>query len=73
MAEPPKIQCLPDGPFLMDGPLEVLDPTGKTILIEAGKKAALCRCGASKTKPFCDGAHRKAGFRASEPAPAEKG
>ncbi len=68
MTEARKINCRPNGPYLIEGPLEITDPTGQTLNIEAGKTAALCRCGASVKKPFCDGAHSKQGFAAAEAA-----
>ncbi|MFW6049582.1 MAG: CDGSH iron-sulfur domain-containing protein [Myxococcota bacterium] len=68
MAESRKIDCRPNGPYLVDGPLEIVDPTGQVITVEEGKKAALCRCGGSTTKPFCDGTHSKIGFQAAEAA-----
>lgn len=51
----------PDGPLRVRGNLEILSGTGRTIATV--KTARLCRCGASKTKPFCDESHRKIGFR----------
>lgn len=68
-----RIVCRPNGPYLLDGPLEIVDPTGNVLTVEAGSKAALCRCGASVTKPFCDGTHSKIGFQAAEAAVAKKG
>jgi CDGSH-type Zn-finger protein len=73
MAESRKIDCRPNGPYLIDGPLDIVDPTGQVQQIPAGKKAALCRCGASTTKPFCDGTHSKIGFAAAEAAVSGKG
>ncbi|MDH3520153.1 MAG: CDGSH iron-sulfur domain-containing protein [Myxococcales bacterium] len=58
---PLEIQALEDGPLLVSGPLEIMSGTGRAI--ERTAKAALCRCGASKNKPYCDGAHAKVGFR----------
>ena len=52
----------PDGPLLVTGNLELLGGTGR--LIGRTQKCALCRCGGSKTKPFCDGSHRSNGFSA---------
>lgn len=51
-----------NGPLLVTGNLEVVSGTGRTI--DRCTKAALCRCGHSNTKPYCDGSHRKAGFQA---------
>ncbi len=51
-----------DGPLLIAGNLEIVSGTGRTIL--RCTKAALCRCGSSANKPFCDGTHKTNGFRA---------
>lgn len=51
-----------DGPLMLDGPLEIRNATGE--LIFRGQKTALCRCGASGNKPFCDGSHMGIGFTA---------
>jgi CDGSH-type Zn-finger protein/uncharacterized Fe-S cluster protein YjdI len=50
----------PNGPLLVTGNLEICSGTGHTI--DRVEKCALCRCGQSATKPFCDGSHRAAGF-----------
>ncbi len=57
--EPVTIVCATDGPLLVRGPLRVVASDGGT---SEGVKGALCRCGASSTKPFCDGSHRETGF-----------
>jgi CDGSH-type Zn-finger protein len=64
-----KINCRANGPYVVEGPLEILDPTGQKISIGAGAKVALCRCGGSMSKPYCDGTHGKIGFQAAEAAP----
>jgi CDGSH-type Zn-finger protein/uncharacterized Fe-S cluster protein YjdI len=51
-----------NGPLLVHGALEVVTGTGRTIARLA--TTALCRCGHSANKPYCDGSHAKAGFRA---------
>ena len=56
-----QIDPKPDGPLKVSGPIEIVSGTGKTIL--KSTKAALCRCGASANKPFCDGSHSKIGFK----------
>jgi CDGSH-type Zn-finger protein len=59
MAEP-KIACLPNGPYLLENaPLR--RASGQTW--PTGKGVALCRCGGSQNKPFCDGTHGRNGFR----------
>ena len=58
-----KIQALKNGPLLVSGDVEFVDGEGKP-LTAAKQPAALCRCGQSSTKPFCDGAHRKNNFQA---------
>ena len=50
-----------NGPLFLRGDLEVMDPDGSVFLKDT--RIALCRCGASKNKPFCDGSHAKKGFQ----------
>jgi CDGSH-type Zn-finger protein/uncharacterized Fe-S cluster protein YjdI len=50
----------PNGPLLLQGAVEICSGTGRTVF--RTEKAALCRCGASNAKPFCDGSHVRAGF-----------
>lgn len=52
------VTLAPDGPLYVRGELEIETPDG--LVLET--RAALCRCGASENKPFCDGRHREAGF-----------
>lgn len=52
----------PNGPLAVRGAVEVKDPDGG--LIDAGPRAALCRCGNSANQPFCDLSHRVVGFGA---------
>ena len=56
------IQVLANGPLLVAGPVKVTDAGGKEIPL-VKQPAALCRCGHSKNKPFCDGSHRTSGFQ----------
>jgi CDGSH-type Zn-finger protein len=68
-----KITVRRNGPYLVAGPIELVDADGNIYTVT--DKMALCRCGASSTKPFCDGTHSKIGFQAAEravPESAEK-
>ena len=56
------IKPLPNGPLLIEGNVEMTAGSGRAAW--SGTRCALCRCGASKNKPFCDGSHRKIGFEA---------
>jgi uncharacterized Fe-S cluster protein YjdI len=56
-----RIQILRNGPALVTGNFIVRDAKKKKIQIE-NEVVALCRCGGSKKKPFCDGSHQKIGF-----------
>lgn len=67
MTELAKITAMDNGPFLIKGPLTVTDAQGNEFQTER-KTVALCRCGESTNKPFCDGAHAEMGFRAQEKA-----
>ncbi|MGB5284558.1 MAG: CDGSH iron-sulfur domain-containing protein [Polyangiales bacterium] len=57
-----KVGRAPNGPLLLSGSFTIVAASGRKAW--TGKKAALCRCGHSKSKPFCDGAHKAAGFEA---------
>ena len=57
-----------DGPYKVTGPVTVVDADGEHFAPEEGRPVALCRCGRSRTKPFCDRSHRDAGFRSCERA-----
>ncbi len=60
------VQILRNGPYIVTGSLTVLDANGQKV--PTTEKFALCRCGASTKKPFCDGTHSKIGFQATEEA-----
>jgi CDGSH-type Zn-finger protein len=53
----------PDGPYLLRGDYRLTAPDG-TEIDPHRRTIALCRCGASRRKPFCDGTHKLIGFRA---------
>jgi CDGSH-type Zn-finger protein len=68
-----------DGPLLVRGPVRLLDQDGNEI--DPGREGtiALCRCGKSRLRPFCDGSHKIVRFRAPsvpedgrEPGSAER-
>jgi uncharacterized Fe-S cluster protein YjdI len=59
---PQQICPSPNGPLLVTGGVRIVDGDGN-VLYE-GERAALCRCGGSSNKPFCDGTHKTNGFRA---------
>ena len=52
-----------DGPLLVRGPIQLMAADGSTISCDRDP-IALCRCGRSQIKPFCDGTHKLTGFRA---------
>jgi len=53
------IKVRDNGPLLVEGPFTVIDAAGNAFTIPTNKPAiALCRCGQSKNKPFCDGSHK---------------
>ena len=65
--EPPSIEPRPNGPLFVRGRVRIVDSDGVTVREDT--RVALCRCGASGNKPFCDGSHRRIGFlTASEEA-----
>jgi CDGSH-type Zn-finger protein len=67
---PTVIRCRPNGPLLIEGEFSLLDHQGQAFTLPTNKPAiALCRCGQSKNKPFCDGSHKACAFMAEELAP----
>ena len=70
------IRCRLNGPLVVTGPVQVVDHERQPFDISARENVALCRCGASGCRPFCDGTHRKIDFQADELAadqPAPEG
>lgn len=62
-----KIVVKEDGPFLVQGDIQLVDADGNAF--DTDKPAiALCRCGASEDNPFCNGTHRKIGFKSAPKA-----
>ena len=59
-----EITPAPNGPLVLNGAIEICTGTGRTVTRTT--QTALCRCGASGHKPFCDGSHVKVGFKDSE-------
>ncbi len=63
------IRCRENGPLVVEGPFKIIDHEGNEFALASDKPAfALCRCGHSNRKPFCDGSHRESGFAAGEKA-----
>ncbi len=60
--EKTKVTVMPNGPIMIEGNLTVNRLSGENI--KDGEKLFLCRCGHSANKPFCDGSHKKAEFKA---------
>lgn len=56
------VTLLTNGPLMVKGEVEVKDAEGRTIPAK-GDAVYLCRCGASGNKPFCDGGHKRIGFK----------
>jgi CDGSH-type Zn-finger protein/uncharacterized Fe-S cluster protein YjdI len=59
---PVQVTLFPNGPLKITGPLEIVSGTGRTV--DRTTSTVLCRCGASASKPYCDGTHKKIGFSA---------
>ncbi|HEY3019493.1 MAG TPA: CDGSH iron-sulfur domain-containing protein [Solirubrobacteraceae bacterium] len=68
MAEQPlvEIKVRDNGPYKVTGPIRLVDVDGNAWELPPGEPVALCRCGQSRTKPFCDRSHREAGFSSCE-------
>lgn len=71
MSEPLIIRCRENGPIIVPAGVRVVDHQGNAFAVPVGKEnIALCRCGHSQHKPFCDGSHRACNFQAGELAPS---
>jgi hypothetical protein len=60
-----------NGPYLVEGNVTLIDPDGNACDVD--RTIALCRCGLSATKPFCDGSHENALRPRSQPAGSKRG
>ena len=65
MAEKTDMTVFNDGPIKVEGDFVLKDGQGKAFDLAGRNAIALCRCGASANKPFCDGSHKGAGFQSS--------
>ena len=72
MSDRPSVEERENGPLVIKGLRRMLGPDGTEVEIKP--VMALCRCGASKSKPFCDGSHNEIGFesRGGTPAGADR-
>ena len=56
------IKVRDDGPYKVTGPVRLIDADGDVFDVEPGRPVALCRCGQSQAKPFCDASHKTTDF-----------
>ena len=66
-----QIEMRENGPLLVSGPVTLTDAGGGVFDLGDKDTIALCRCGASGNRPFCDGSHRECGFTSAETAGGE--
>jgi CDGSH-type Zn-finger protein len=60
------IRCRENGPLVLPPNFKIVDHQGNEFALPQGKELiALCRCGQSHKKPFCDGSHKQCGFQAN--------
>lgn len=62
-----------NGPLKVTGPITLLDAEGREFQLPPGSAVALCRCGNSANKPFCDASHKRVEWTAEETAPRVDG
>jgi CDGSH-type Zn-finger protein len=60
------IKTRENGPLLVTGQVKLIDHLGNVYDLTGKENVALCRCGQSAKKPFCDGSHRNCGFVAAQ-------
>jgi CDGSH-type Zn-finger protein len=63
------IKTRENGPLLVSGPFKLIDHLGNEYDLTGKENVALCRCGVSAKRPFCDGTHRTCGFQSGEVVP----
>jgi CDGSH-type Zn-finger protein len=69
VTEPPvEIKVRDNGPYKVTGPVRIIDADGGVFEVPDDRPVALCRCGRSQTKPFCDASHKATGFQACDRA-----
>ena len=70
MSTPIVIRYRENGPLVVPADVVIVDHLGNAFTIPVGKSTiALCRCGQSANKPFCDGSHKQCDFQAAQIAP----
>lgn len=57
-----------NGPLLVSGPVTLKDAEGNVFNLQGKETFALCRCGRTENRPFCDGQHKQIGFQACDRA-----
>ena len=60
------IKTRENGPLLVSGSISLCDHLGNKYDLTGKENVALCRCGATQKRPFCDGSHQASGFQAAE-------
>jgi uncharacterized Fe-S cluster protein YjdI len=65
--EETRVETRPNGPLFVRGKVRIEEPSGRVLREDT--RVALCRCGGSENKPFCDGTHRRIGFRSGPLTP----
>jgi CDGSH-type Zn-finger protein len=66
-----EIKVRDNGPYKVTGRVRLIDADGGVFEVPADRPIALCRCGRSQTKPFCDSTHKTAGFASCPRAAAQ--
>ncbi|MFZ0633892.1 MAG: CDGSH iron-sulfur domain-containing protein [Candidatus Acidiferrales bacterium] len=65
---PAKIKVLNNGPLFIEGDFQIVDAEGNAFDLAGRTSLALCRCGHSANRPFCDGSHKSCGFLSEDKA-----
>ena len=67
------LQLRENGPVLVTGPVTLKDHLGNTFDLTGKATFALCRCGQTQRRPFCDGTHKNCGWSAADLVPNPQG